>query len=141
MKSIFLVAFVLFGLSATLSAQSTTTKNDKAAPPMAMEDGVAMIDGKMMLFKNNVSSPLKKTYKCDDGCKVAVDGTVTKPDGMTVKLKEGQGLDKHGHMSMAPTPEMALTPHKCTSACSASGCAYVHGEKGHTCTDACKKKM
>ena len=141
MKSVFLVAFMLFGLSTAISAQSTTTTNSKEAPPMAMEDGVAMINGQMMLFKKSKASPLKKTYKCSDGCKVAVDGTVTKPDGMTVKLENGQGLDKHGHMSMVPGPEMELKPHKCSSACSMRGCAYVHGEKGHTCTDACKKKM
>lgn len=141
MKSVILVSFILFGLSGAMSAQSTTTKNDVITPQLEMEDGVAMINGKMMLFKNSVSSPLKKTYKCDDGCKVALDGTVTKPDGMTVKLVNGQGLDKHGHMTTMADTETALQPHKCTSACSANGCTYVHGEKGHTCTDACKKKM
>lgn len=29
--------------------------------------------------------------------------------------------------------------HKCTKACTKNKHAYAHGEKGHTCGDACKK--
>ncbi|MEN9684347.1 MAG: hypothetical protein RLZZ28_133 [Bacteroidota bacterium] len=29
--------------------------------------------------------------------------------------------------------------HKCTKACTKEKHAYVHGEKGHTCGESCKK--
>ncbi len=32
-----------------------------------------------------------------------------------------------------------LKEHKCTGACKKEVHAYVHGEKGHVCGDACKK--
>lgn len=39
-------------------------------------------------------------------------------------------------------PKMELKNHQCTTACHNAGhCVYVHGEKGHKCTDDCKKKM
>ena len=31
--------------------------------------------------------------------------------------------------------------HVCTAACKEGHHAYAHGEKGHTCTQACHKKM
>jgi len=31
--------------------------------------------------------------------------------------------------------------HKCTKACTKEKHAYAHGEKGHTCGEACKKMM
>ena len=35
---------------------------------------------------------------------------------------------------------MELKDHVCTDACHKSGKhVYVHGEKGHTCSDECKK--
>jgi hypothetical protein len=30
--------------------------------------------------------------------------------------------------------------HHCTAACTNGKHVYAHGEKGHVCTDACKKK-
>ncbi len=30
--------------------------------------------------------------------------------------------------------------HVCNSSCTKQAHAYMHGEKGHTCTDACHKK-
>ncbi|GAC1537469.1 MAG: hypothetical protein NVS3B15_17670 [Sediminibacterium sp.] len=32
-----------------------------------------------------------------------------------------------------------LKEHRCTAACTKEKHAYAHGEKGHVCTDACKK--
>lgn len=37
--------------------------------------------------------------------------------------------------------KMAEKEHKCTKACTKEKHAYAHGEKGHTCGDACKKMM
>ncbi len=36
--------------------------------------------------------------------------------------------------------QVAMKDHVCTDACSTSGkCVFMHGEKGHTCGDECKK--
>ena len=35
--------------------------------------------------------------------------------------------------------KMALKEHKCTKACTKEKHIYAHGEKGHTCGEACKK--
>jgi hypothetical protein len=32
-----------------------------------------------------------------------------------------------------------LKKHQCTTACTRDHHVYAHGEKGHVCTDACKK--
>lgn len=79
-----------------------------------MKEGVVMVDNKAMLLKNDKYTPLKKTYTCSDGCKVSVDGTVTKPDGTTMKLMNGYEIGKSGEATMIP-----------------------HGQKGHVCTDKC----
>ena len=54
-----------------------------------MKDGVVMMDNKTMLCNHSKCTPLTKTYTCKDGCKVSPDGTVTKPDGSTMKLMNG----------------------------------------------------
>ena len=35
--------------------------------------------------------------------------------------------------------EAKMKENVCTKACTKDKHAYAHGEKGHTCTDACKK--
>jgi hypothetical protein len=139
MKQLFLALILFGGISASLQAQNASQTVMKGDQKVEMKDGVIMQNNVVMVYKGNTSSPLTKTYTCSDGCKVSVDGTVTKPDGMTVKLKDGQGLDKSGQM--VHLEESTPTAHSCTSACSKGQHAYVHGEKGHTCTTACKQKM
>ncbi len=39
------------------------------------------------------------------------------------------------------TKKEALKEHKCTKACTKDKHVYAHGEKGHTCGEACKKMM
>lgn len=83
---------------------------------MEMKNGVMMMDNKTMLCSNDKCTPLKETYTCSDGCKVSVDGTVTKADGSKMKLKNGSMISKDGKISMIP-----------------------HGEKGHVCDKNCPK--
>jgi len=49
-----------------------------------------------------------------------------------------------GSMSMTAVAQAdqtaKLKKHHCTAACTKEKHAYAHGEKGHVCTDACKKK-
>ncbi|MVT12155.1 hypothetical protein [Chitinophaga tropicalis] len=52
-----------------------------------------------------------------------------------------QAQDKKKEQPKAKTEKkMKLKDHVCTQTCHDSGKhVYAHGEKGHTCTDACKK--
>lgn len=100
-----------------ISLASAAQKSEK----MKMKDGVMMVDNKAMLCKAGKCSPLTTTYTCFDKCKISPDGTVTKPDGTTMKLKNGYEVDKSGAMAMIP-----------------------HGQPGHVCGPDCpmaKEKM
>lgn len=110
-KSIFALAIVI-GIGASANAQK--------ASKMEMKSGVKMVDNKAMLCSHNKCAPLTKTYTCSDGCKVSTDGTITKPDGSTMKLKNGYEIGKDGKVMMIP-----------------------HGQKGHVCGPDCPmyKKM
>ena len=72
------------------------------------------MDNKAMLCSKNKCTPLTKTYTCSDGCKISADGTITKPDGSTMKLKNGYQIDKNGKVAM-----------------------IAHGQKGHVCSEDC----
>ena len=110
MKKAILAIAILLGISFSSNAQTS----------MKMKDGVMMKDGKAVLCKGKKCTPLTKTYTCNDGCKVSTDGTVTKPDGTTMKLMNGYEIAKDGKMMMIP-----------------------HGQPGHICTKDCPmyKKM
>lgn len=116
MKKVILAFAILIGISATVNAQtsSTKTKKDSKKMEMKMKDGVMMSDNKVMLCKDNKCTPLTETYTCTDGCKVSTDGTVTKPDGSTMKLMNGYEIGKDGKVAMIP-----------------------HGQPGHVCGDSC----
>ena len=104
MKKVILAIAILIGISTASNAQTS----------MKMKDGVMMKDGKAMLCKGKKCTPLTKTYTCTDGCKVSTDGTVTKPDGTTMKLMNGYEIGKDGKVVMIP-----------------------HGQAGHVCTKDC----
>ena len=110
MKKVILAIAILIGVATVSNAQTS----------MKMNDGVMMKGGKAMLCKGRSCTPLTKTYTCTDGCKVSADGTITKPDGSTMKLMDGYEIGKNGKVSMIP-----------------------HGQAGHVCTKDCPmaKKM
>ena len=110
MKKAILAIAILIGVSTASNAQTS----------MKMKAGLMMKDGKAMLCNGKKCTPLTKTYTCTDGCKISTDGTVTKPDGTTMKLMEGYEIGKDGKMAMIP-----------------------HGQAGHVCTKDCpmSKKM
>jgi len=55
------------------------------------------------------------------------------------QVASAQSKQKADTKSKIATP--ALKEHKCNANCNAAGHNYVHGEKGHVCTDACKKPL
>jgi len=113
MKKLLLLLTIAFAISLASSAQKSAK--------MKMKDGVMMVDNKAMLCKAGKCSPLTSTYTCSDKCTISPDGTITKPDGTTMKLKNGYKVDKDGKMAMIP-----------------------HGQSGHVCGPDCpmmKEKM
>ena len=95
MKKVILALVIIMGISTTSFSQSSGKMKMKEKS-MAMKDGVMMMDNQAMLCSHSKCTPLSKTYTCKDGCKVSTDGTVTKPDGSTMKLKNGYQIDKNG---------------------------------------------
>ena len=112
MKKAILAIAILIGITATVNAQTSSTNMKKEK--MEMKDGVMMSDNKVMLCKHSKCTPLTETYKCSDGCKVSTDGTITKPDGSTMKLMNGYEIGKDGKVAMIP-----------------------HGQPGHVCSESC----
>jgi hypothetical protein len=104
MKKVILAIAIFLGISTASNAQAS----------MKMKDGVMMKDGKAMLCNKKKCTLLTKAYTCTDGCKVSTDGTVTKPDGTTMKLMNGYEIGKDGKVTMIP-----------------------HGQTGHVCTKDC----
>lgn len=122
MKNLIIAIAIVFGITATVNAQTTSKKlkSEKQKVEMKANESVKMADNKVMLCKNDKCTLLTKTYTCTDGCKISTDGTVTKPNGMSAKLMNGYEIDKNGNMSM-----------------------ISHGQAGHVCGPECamSKKM
>ncbi len=110
MKRLIVAITLIAGISGIANAQASTGQEKS----QKLKKGVQIVDNKAMLCKNNKCIPLTKTYNCTDGCKVATDGTITKPDGTTMKLMNGYQIDKNGKVMMIP-----------------------HGQKGHVCGKDC----
>ena len=120
MKKLILALAIIIGISTASNAQTSSKIGMKEKHKMGMKAGVMMMDDKAMLCSKSKCTPLTKTYTCTDGCKVTTDGTVTKPDGSTMKLMNGYEIEKNGKVAMIP-----------------------HGQKGHVCSSECPmyKKM
>jgi hypothetical protein len=61
-------------------------------------DGVMMKDGKMMAVKDGNLSALDSGLDLTSGDKVSTDGTVTRKDGSTLMLREGEMINMDGSM-------------------------------------------
>lgn len=114
MKKVILAIAILIGITATVNAQTSSKNEKKEKQKMEVKDGVKIVDNKAMLCKGTKCTPLKETYTCSDGCKISADGTITKPDGSTMKLMNGYEIDKAGKVAM-----------------------ISHGQKGHVCSESC----
>ncbi len=111
-KLLFLVAIAGFMFACNDSAKPSTTTTDTtkaalapaaadtsaAATQPALKDGLMTLkDGKMMIVKSGVWAPLDSAVTCNNGRKIAVDGTVSKGDHKR-KLEEGMMIDKDDQM-------------------------------------------
>jgi hypothetical protein len=61
-------------------------------------DGVAMQDGKMMVFKDGQTTLMDKEMMMPDGTKVMPDGTVTRSNVKKVRMVNGMMVDMNGNI-------------------------------------------
>jgi hypothetical protein len=116
MKKLIAATVIILSISFTANAQTPSKPEKKENQKMEMKNGVMMVDSKPMLCSHYKCTPLTKEYTCSDGCRVSTDGTITKPDGSTMKLMNGYEISKEGKVTMIP-----------------------HGQKGHVCGKDCPK--
>jgi len=74
-----------------VSVKDASIKDEKADANM-MGLGYIMKSGEMMVEENHLFSPMTQDVTLKDGTIVATSGTVTKKDGSTFTLSEGQSM-------------------------------------------------
>ena len=85
--------------STTTTTSSTTEKHHKMGHDgMKMKDCVMIKDGKMMVMKGGKKMEMESEMTLTNGAKVNTDGMLTKQDGTTKQLKNGDGLYMDGKM-------------------------------------------
>ncbi len=94
---------ILFFLSITffVSAAQVNAQQKSAATTVKQgvyRDGVARLNGEMVLLRNGQAEPLAKTVTLPDGTTVSADGKVTSADGKTSMLKEGMAVNQQGRI-------------------------------------------
>ncbi len=82
------------------------TMADKMKDEKMMGTGVILKNGKIMLEEGGTMSPLTKEYVFETGVKVSLTGKVTKKDGTTVQLKEGESAWADGTIMKAGADTM-----------------------------------
>ena len=63
------------------------------------EDLVVMMNGKMMVRRNGELKPMDMVMTLSNGSKVAMDGTLTSPDGTSRHLMDGEAMTLDGEMT------------------------------------------
>jgi thiol-disulfide isomerase/thioredoxin len=101
------LAVILVG-GGILFYQSQEEKNEKktdhgmmAGEEMMMGKGVMFEGGKIVLEDDGKMSPIAGTYTFEEGITVTQSGLVTKKDGTTMQLKEGESMWGDGSLMKA----------------------------------------
>ena len=63
------------------------------------EDMVAMKGSKMVVVRNGEMKPMDMVMTLSNGIKVAMDGTITMPDGTVRRLMDGEAITMDGEMT------------------------------------------
>lgn len=74
------------------ATEQAETKTEKPAEEAMMGIGYILKNGKMMVEENGKFNPMTEDATLKDGTVVATSGTVTKKDGSTFTLTEGQSM-------------------------------------------------
>ena len=65
----------------------------------ATKDGAVIREGKLMLTQQGHTNPVLEEISLTNGTKIKPDGTVTRTDGTTVTMKEGDYLSLSGRLT------------------------------------------
>lgn len=89
-------------------AQTTETKEkskvkgsmaqEGAIKPMAMQSGMMMAGGKMMVMKDGKTTAMTEDMSLPNGTKVMKDGSVKMADGSTVMMHDGDHMSMDGKL-------------------------------------------
>lgn len=66
---------------------------------VTLKDGIVMQEGKVLVTQQGHTTPLADATTLTNGTKIMADGTVTKPDGSTVTLREGDMMSLSGRVT------------------------------------------
>ncbi|HNV31072.1 MAG TPA: hypothetical protein PKJ83_18125 [Cyclobacteriaceae bacterium] len=102
-KVIFVFSVLAFSVAAFAQSDTVINKTqpiliDSVQQDMTKVDGCMMMNGKMIMIKDSVSSPMKKQMIMGNGTKVNMDGMCFKMNGEKMKMKEGDHMDMRGMM-------------------------------------------
>lgn len=102
MKRILLTAAILCA-AYFVSAQTKPDSLPQAATEKKLEKGgyITLQGGQLMLVKDNKAEKMDKDKTLTDGTVVMVNGTVKKPDGTLLQMKEGDRIYLDGGMSLS----------------------------------------
>ncbi len=119
MKRIFLLATISLLFSAVAHAQDTPVKNviqpsqsKTSAKVSRQPDYVMMKDGRLLVYTNNQEANLTEDVVLGNGTVIMRDGTIKMKDGKTIRLNNGESIDKAGVISPTPAanPPLDQTP-------------------------------
>jgi hypothetical protein len=71
-------------------------------------DGVMMKDGKMMMVKDGTLSPMNSDMNLNSTDKATKDGLITKADGSTIQLRDGEMMNMDGSLMRRKDEMMAM---------------------------------
>ena len=90
---------VTIAQDSTKTSHSSTTMHHKMGHGnMKMKDCVMMKDNKMMVMKGGETTAMSSDMTLTNGAKVGADGMLTKSDGTTKQLKNGDCVFMDGKM-------------------------------------------
>ena len=96
-------SLVVFGCSQGAQQQQKKDSMMEKENSMMAEEGFEMMNGKMMMVneKTKTQTAMEKEITLNDGTKVMTDGKVTKKDGTSFALKEGESIWMDGSFMKA----------------------------------------
>jgi hypothetical protein len=80
-------------VASTAKTTTTTTTTATTTPPATSQTLIMMKGAKLVIQMGAKEIPMSKERILNNGTKIMTDGTVTKKDGSSFKMKEGEKID------------------------------------------------
>ena len=102
-KILFIAALAFAGLGAFAQDSNTMYMKNDTSGSSSMNNGkmknyFTLMNGKVQLVKDGISSPLSADQTLKDGTTIKTDGTIMMKNGKTKTLKEGERFYMDGRM-------------------------------------------